>query len=47
MFPAMGFVPVRPDISADKPPGGDSPEYEAFELCGPREVRYRHTTCEP
>jgi len=34
----MGFVPVRPDISADKPPGGESPEYEAFELCGPREV---------
>jgi hypothetical protein len=24
----MRFVPARPDISADKPPAGDSPEYE-------------------
>jgi len=35
----LNFVPARPDIAADKPPGGNSPEYEAFELCGPREVR--------
>jgi len=32
------FVPARPDIMADKPPGGESPEYEAFEQCGPNEV---------
>jgi len=35
----MNFVPARPDIAADKPPGGESPEYEAFEKCGPNEVR--------
>ena len=35
----LNFVPARPDIAQDKPPGGDSPEYEAFELCGPNEVR--------
>jgi hypothetical protein len=35
----LNFVPVRPDIAQDKPPGGASPEYEAFELCGPKEVR--------
>lgn len=34
----MRFVPARPDIAADKPPGGESPEYEAFEKCGPNEV---------
>lgn len=34
----LQFVPVRPDIAADKPPGGTSPEYEAFEKCGPNEV---------
>ena len=34
----LNFVPQRPDIQADKPPGGASPEYEAFELCGPNEV---------
>ena len=34
----LNFVPQRPDIQADKPPGGESPEYEAFELCGPKEV---------
>ena len=34
----LNFVPARPDIAADKPPGGASPEYEAFELCGPNEV---------
>jgi regulator of RNase E activity RraA len=34
----MRFVPARPDIQKDKPPGGASPEYEAFELCGPNEV---------
>jgi len=33
----LQFVPQRPDIQADKPPGGNSPEYEAFELCGPNE----------
>jgi len=39
----LQFVPVRPDIAADKPPGGESPEYEAFEKCGPNEVCTR--TC--
>jgi len=34
----LNFVPARPDISQDKPPGGASPEYEAFEHCGPNEV---------
>lgn len=34
----LNFVPQRPDIQADKPGGGDSPEYEAFEKCGPGEV---------
>jgi len=34
----LQFVPVRPDIAADKPAGGESPEYEAFEKCGPNEV---------
>jgi hypothetical protein len=34
----LKFVPARPDIAQDKPPGGTSPEYEAFELCGPNEV---------
>lgn len=34
----LKFVPARPDIAQDKPPGGNSPEYEAFELCGPNEV---------
>lgn len=34
----LKFVPARPDIAQDKPAGGDSPEYEAFELCGPNEV---------
>jgi hypothetical protein len=34
----LRFVPARPDIAQDKPPGGNSPEYEAFELCGPKEV---------
>lgn len=34
----LNFVPVRPDIAKDKPPAGESPEYEAFELCGPNEV---------
>lgn len=34
----LNFVPARPDIAGDKPPGGNSPEYEAFELCGPNEV---------
>lgn len=36
----LKFVPARPDIAADKPPGGESPEYEAFEKCGPNEVRH-------
>lgn len=35
----LQFVPARPDIAQDKPAGGESPEYEAFELCGPNEVR--------
>jgi len=35
----MRFVPARPDIAQDKPAGADSPEYEAFELCGPKDVR--------
>jgi hypothetical protein len=35
----LKFVPARPDIAQDKPAGGNSPEYEAFELCGPNEVR--------
>lgn len=30
-------MPTRPDIAADKPQR-ESPEYEAFELCGPNEV---------
>lgn len=34
----LQFVPVRPDIAGDKPAGGESPEYEAFEKCGPNEV---------
>jgi len=34
----LQFVPARPDIAQDKPPGGESPEYEAFEKCGPNEV---------
>ena len=34
----MNFVPARPDIAQDKPAGGDSPEYEAFEKCGPKDV---------
>ena len=34
----LKFVPARPDIAADKPAGEASPEYEAFEKCGPNEV---------
>jgi len=34
----LRFVPQRPDIAADKPLGVNSPEYEAFEECGPRSV---------
>ncbi len=34
----LRFVPHRPDILADKPKGEQSPEYVAFELCGPNEV---------
>ena len=34
----LRFVPHRPDVLADKPKGEDSPEYVAFELCGPNEV---------
>jgi len=34
----LQFAPARPDIAADKPAGGESPEYEAFEKCGPREI---------
>jgi hypothetical protein len=36
------FVPQRPDIGADKPAGVNSPEYEAFEKCGPKEVPTPH-----
>ena len=32
------MVPQRPDVGTDKPGGVDSPEYQAFELCGPSEV---------
>ena len=34
----LNFVPARPDIAQDKPAGAASPEYEAFELCGPKSV---------
>ena len=34
----LNFVPARPDVASDKPPGPDSPEYEAFEKCGPNDV---------
>ena len=34
----LRFVPHRPDVLADKPKKEESPEYEAFELCGPGEV---------
>ncbi|MQF65206.1 hypothetical protein FIM04_03700 [SAR202 cluster bacterium AC-409-J13_OGT_754m] len=34
----LRFVPHRPDIAEDKPKGIESPEYVAFELCGPGEV---------
>jgi len=32
------MVPQRPDITADKPAGMDSPEYDAFEQATPNEV---------
>jgi regulator of RNase E activity RraA len=34
----LRFVPHRPDILADKPKAEMSPEFVAFELCGPNEV---------
>ena len=34
----LRFVYDRQDVLADKPKGEDSPEYVAFELCGPNEV---------
>ena len=34
----LRFVPQRPDIAADKPIGVNSPEYEAFEKCGPNSI---------
>lgn len=34
----LRFVPGRPDIAQDKPAAGESPEYEAFEKCGPQDV---------
>eukprot|EP00927_Polykrikos_kofoidii_P071060 TRINITY_DN67395_c0_g1_i1.p1 TRINITY_DN67395_c0_g1~~TRINITY_DN67395_c0_g1_i1.p1 ORF type:complete len:330 (+),score=24.36 TRINITY_DN67395_c0_g1_i1:121-1110(+) len=34
----VGFVPFRNDLMRDKPGGESSPEYVAFELCGPNEV---------
>ena len=39
------FVPQRPDIGTDKPAGANSPEYEAFEKCGPKEVSYPILIC--
>lgn len=41
----LNFVPARPDIAQDKPPGGESPEYEAFEKCGPNEVSCERDCC--
>lgn len=32
------MVPQRPDIANDKPKGESSPEYQAFEQCGPKEA---------
>jgi regulator of RNase E activity RraA len=40
----LRFVPARPDIVASKPPGEASPEYEAFEKCGPHEVLVMSST---
>jgi regulator of RNase E activity RraA len=40
----LNFVPARPDIAQDKPAGGESPEYEAFEKCGPNEVLVMSST---
>jgi len=34
----LRFVPHRPDLANEKPVGVESPEYAAFELCGPSEV---------
>ena len=34
----LRFVPHRPDILKDKPRAEESPEYVAFEFCGPNEV---------
>jgi regulator of RNase E activity RraA len=34
----LRFVPHRPDVAADKPGGEASPEYVAFERCGPHDV---------
>ncbi|MCX8277106.1 MAG: hypothetical protein OTJ43_02395 [Dehalococcoidia bacterium] len=34
----LRFVPHRPDVLKDKPKAEDSPEYVAFEMCGPNEV---------
>jgi len=34
----LRFVPQRPDIAMDKPIGVESPEYEAFEKCGPNSI---------
>jgi len=34
----LRFVPARPDIAADKLDGILSPEYQAFEMCGPDQV---------
>jgi len=40
----LNFVPARPDIAQDKPAGGESPEYEAFEKCGPNDVLVMSST---
>ena len=34
----LRFMPIRPDISNDKPGGVDSPEYIAMGRCGPGDV---------
>jgi len=34
----LRFVPQRPDIAADKPKASESPEYVAFEMCGPDNI---------
>lgn len=40
----LRFVPARPDIAQSKPAGEASPEYEAFEKCGPNSVLVMSST---